>query len=262
METVYKQNVKVLSSMTNSNAEVGISHALSYLQDNMSEYMGSLNCDGITMIPKANCFWVMTKSKIRFNGRVKWLDSITLKTYLSHKSPARLNIVNDILDRDGNVIIEGIQELCAMDSDTRKIRLIKSTLFPEDIKPLSTNKDIEFSKLDFELDESKFKKEVTVSSENIDYFGHANNVEYSRFILSTFGGDELKMLNPKTFEIHYIAESKEGDKLSIFMDKVDKKYLFEIKRGEKVCVKAIIEIWQIKYRNWHKIRNYWQKEVS
>lgn len=246
MKTIYEQNVKVLSSMTNSNAEVGITHALSYLQDNMSEYFGSLNCDGITMIPKANCFWVMTKSKIKFNSKVKWLDNVTLKTYLSRKSAARLNIVNDILGDTGEVAIEGIQELCAMDSDTRKIRLIKSTLLPEDLESIDTDIDLEFSKLDFELSESKLKKEVTVSSENIDYFGHTNNVEYSRFILSTFSGEELKRITPNTFEIHYISESREGEKLFIYVDQIENKYLFEIKSGEKICVKAIMELCQEK----------------
>ncbi len=239
MNSNFKQDVKVLSSMTDANAEVGLSFALSYLQDNMCEYFFSMGCDGISMIPRANCFWVMTKTKIKFNNKIKWLDRVTLETDLIKKSPARLVLANNIIGADGCPAIEGIQEICAMDSESRKIRLIKTTLLPEDIEVNEgLNSDMEFGKMEEELGEDYLQKNITIDSRNIDYFGHTNNVEYVKIMLSTFDAEILKKLSPKTFEIHYIHESRYGENLSVYRKEFGKEYLFEIKCGERVVCKS------------------------
>ncbi len=240
MKKEFKQDIKVLSSMTDSSAKVGIAHALSYLQDNMCEYFRDLGCDGITMIPAVGCFWVVTKTKIKFNKSINWLDHITLQTFLNSKSIARLNIVNNILDDNGDILIEGLQEMCAMDSSTRKIRLISTTLFPREIEPHDISTELKFVKFDDELNGENLSMTTRVSSGNVDYFGHTNNVEYVRLILSTIDASTLKNLTPKTFEIHYILESREGDELSVFKKEIDDGYLFEIKSCERVCVKAML----------------------
>lgn len=242
MKKEYKQDIKVLSSMTNNLAQVGVVHALSYLQDNMCEYFKSLECDGITMIPKVNCFWVMTKTKIKFNNTINWLDCISLQTFLNTKSLARLSIVNNILKSNGDIAVEGLQEMCAMDCSTRKIRLISSTLFPTDIEPCDSMSELKFAKIDDEFNKEDLFGVVKVTSGNIDYFGHTNNVEYAKLIMATFDAETLKRLNPKSFEIHYITESKEGENLSVYKKKTDTGFVFEIRSGERICVKAMLEI--------------------
>lgn len=241
MENSFSQNVKVLSSMTDANAEVGISYALSYLQDNMSEFFGMLGCDGISMIPDCHAFWVMTKTKIKFYSTPHWLDKITLETTLQKLTPARLNLSNNILDQDGNILIGGLQEICAMDSDSRKIRLVKTTTFPSEILPSNSTQTLEFSKLDFDID-GESQREALIDGFKIDYFGHTNNVEYARILMSTFAGEELKKLKPRSFEIHYISESKEGETLRIYREKMDNNYLFVVKNDDKLICKALLEL--------------------
>lgn len=243
MKTRYVQNVKVLSSMTDAKAEMGLAHTLSYLQDNMCEFFKALGCDGITMIPIAKCFWVMTKTKVKFNSTVKWMDNIVLETGLSKKTSARLNIYNNILDTSGNMIVEGMQEICAVDSETRKLRLVSTTALPEDIevdedKIPTTN----FTKFEEELDESYLRKNYIVDSRSIDFFGHTNNVEYARIMFSTFTGIEVNSLVPREFEIHYIAESREGDNLLVYRKDDGDSHYFEIKCGERVISKALLVV--------------------
>lgn len=243
MKTRYSQRVKVLSSMTDANANVGLTHTLSYLQDNMCEYFKSLGCDGITMIPIAKCFWVMTKTKIKFNSTIKWMDNIELETDLCKETNIRLNILNNILDTDGKILVEGIQEICAIDSETRKVRTVDSTILPKDIDiDDSTIPSLKFVRFDEELGGEYLRKNITIDSRNIDFFGHTNNVEYARFMLSTFGGEDVKNMSPLEFEIHYIAESKEGENLSIYRKDLDNSYYFEIKNGEKVISKAMLVV--------------------
>lgn len=229
--------------MTDANANVGLTHTLSYLQDNMCEYFKSLGCDGITMIPIAKCFWVMTKTKVKFNSTIRWMDNITLETDLCKETSIRLNILNNILDDNGNLLVEGMQEICAIDSETRRVRGVESTILPRGIE-IDEGKipALNFVKFDEELDDKFYVKNITVDSRNIDFFGHTNNVEYARFMLSTFTGDEVKNLVPDEFEIHYIAESREGDELSIYRKDIGGSYYFEIKNKNRVICKAMLII--------------------
>lgn len=241
MKTRYEQRVKVLSAMTDCKAQVGITNALCYLQDNMSEYFKSLGCDGPTMIKEAGCFWVMTKTKIKFNSNINWLDYVSLLTDICKKTAVRINIVNSILDDRGNIAVEGIQEICAVDSSTRKLRPVGTTTLPQDIEIDDySNISLSFTKLEEELGEDKFIKSVAIDSRYIDFFGHTNNVEYAKILLSTFTSCEIKKLNVKEFEIHYISESREGEELSVYRDDLAYGYYFEIKSGERVVCKAVL----------------------
>lgn len=242
MKNKFKQDIKVLSSMTDSNAKVGLTYALSYLQDNMSEYFKHLGCDGISMMSSSKCFWVMSKTKVQFDSLPCWLDTVTLETSVQKITPIRLNLSNNILNGDGEIAIRGLQEICAMDSDTRRLKTIKSTLLPSNITPTDESNSLEFSRMDFELGVEKLAKEIVIDSTRIDYFGHTNNVEYAKIFMSTLSGNELKSLNPKAFEIHYISESKEGENLQVYKEKVENKYLFEIKNNDKVVCKAVLEL--------------------
>lgn len=242
MKNSFKQNVKVLSSMTDSNAKVGLTYALSYLQDNMSEYFKHLGCDGISMLASSKCFWVMSKTKVQFDSFPCWLDTVALETSVQKITPVRLNLGNNILDSEEKVAIRGLQEICAMDSETRKLRPIKSTLLPCDIVATNDDPTLEFTKMDFELGEEDLSKEITIDSTRIDYFGHTNNVEYAKILMSTFDGKELKNLKPKSFEIHYISESKEGDTLGIYRKRVGDDYLFEVRNSDKLICKAVLSL--------------------
>ena len=242
MKTRYEQNIKILSSMTDAKAQVGLTFALSYLQDNMSEYFRNLGCDGLTMIPIANCFWVMTKTKVKFNKTIKWMDNVTLATDLSKKSAYRLNILNHIFNSEGTLAIEGVQEICAISNEDRKLIPISATIFPTDIDiDESTIPSLSFTKFDEELDDSCLVKEHLIDSRGIDFFGHTNNVEYARLMLSTLSLNDLNKIAPKQFEIHYISESREGQSLQIYRKVMDHAYYFEIKDGERVVCKSLYE---------------------
>ena len=190
----------------------------------------------------------MTKTKIRFNSTIKWMDNIVLETDLCKETGIRLNIFNNILDTSGKILVEGIQEICAVDSETRKVRTVESTVLPKGIEiDETTIPNLKFVKFDEELGEEYFRKNILIDSRNIDFFGHTNNVEYARFMLSTFTGEDVRNISPKEFEIHYIAESREGETLSIYRKDLDDSYYFEIKSGERVVSKAMLIIdnkWQ------------------
>lgn len=241
MDSKFVQNIKILSSQTDSNAQVGILNALSLLQDNMCESFKALNCDGIAMIPTHHCFWAMTKTKIRFDKPLKWLDYSTLDTEICTLSSIRMNMRNNILLPDGSIAIAGKQEMCAMDFDTRKLRLISTTALPKDLDVGMDNTGLAFSKYTDEVSDIDYVYDTRVSCENVDYFGHTNNVMYARFMIQALSLDFLKSTSVKEFEIHYLSESKEGDILKIYKKESDGRIYFEIRKGTRpICCGSMI----------------------
>ena len=80
MVNVFERNMKVDASLTDVNIQFGLLPALTVAQDNMCEYFRQIGCDGITMIPVKNCFFVLTKSKIKFDNFATWLDEFKVSS--------------------------------------------------------------------------------------------------------------------------------------------------------------------------------------
>ena len=238
LDTLFKQKVKVLASQTNFDAKVGLIEALEYFQDNMSEYFKTLNCDGIYIVPKHHAFWAVTKTKIRFNSDVNWLDTFEIFSNVSKISMIRLDLSHKIVTDENNAI-DCLQEMCVMDSETRKLRTIDTVPeFPKDVALIESYNDLSFEKFNFDYDGMELKKSVIVDSNNVDFFGHTNNVEYAKMMYGACSCEFLRSIKIETFEIHYIKESREFDKLDIYVKQTENEIYFGIKNNDIVIAEG------------------------
>lgn len=238
MDTLFKQNIKVLASQTNFDAKVGLIDALRYFQDNMSEYFKALNCDGVYLVPKRHAFWAVTKTKIRFNCDVDWLDNFEIFSNVSKISLIRLDLSHKIENANERAI-DCLQEMCLLDSETRKVRSIDSVPeFPKDATVIEAYNDLAFDKFNFDYDKMELKKSVVVDANNVDFFGHTNNVEYAKMMYGACTCEFLRSIKIKTFEIHYIKESREFDKLDIYFKQTENEINFGIKNSDIVIAEA------------------------
>lgn len=241
MKTKFEQKLKILSSQLDHHTELGLIQSLSLLQDNMCEYYRNLKSDGPTMIPSHHAFFVVTKTKLRMIKTCKWLDEVKLVTDVAKLSNVRMNIVNNIYNASDEPCVVGVQEMCAMDSDNRKLRLINTTNFPADAEVVDNEFGLEFSKFDDQFEEDSLVEIIKIKSTNIDVYRHTNNIEYAKFILSTFSSNELDLFRIKEFEIHYINETREDDELKIYKKLLDNSYVFAIKKDDKIVCKAKLD---------------------
>ena len=240
MKHIYKQNLKILSSQTDSNTELGLVQSLALAQDNMCEYFKHIDCDGIAMIPTKGCFFVLAKTVIEFYGSTaKWLENISLSTQLCNKTKIKLCLETDFQNSSGENFATCAHEMCAMDAQSRNVRLLNSTSLPEDIE-ITKEQSLVFSK--FDVDEMELKCEVTkrVDINNIDMYKHVNNLEYVKFMLSLLDMDFLETKKVKKFEIHYIAESRFADELTIKCYESDNQYVFMIYNHDKLINRGIL----------------------
>jgi len=248
MKNIHEQKLKVLSSQTDMNIQMGLFQALAIAQDNMCEFFRDIGCDGMNMIPKCNCFFVMLKSKIHFDDFVNWLDKYSVRTDLVNKSKLRVDVETEFLDSDGNRFAVCTQELCAMDNTSRTLRSLDTTALPEDIE-LSKVQTLVFDKMTFDLADNEPDKIHVVDLMNIDLYKHTNNLEYIRFMLSMLDMDFAINNTITDFEVHYICESRYGDKLKLYKCVEPGRILFEIVRDEKVITKAILNYIPLKHKS-------------
>ena len=223
MENTFIKKLKLPASLINIKSQLGFVDAVTCLQDNMCEYFRVLGCDGITMLPVCNAFFVISKTLIKFVDTAKWLDDIEVRTIVSKKSNIRVNLTNNIYCSERPIVL-GLQEMCAVDGIERKIRTVDSTLFPKDIECGGDN-GLAFSKFIVNFEEGDVVKEIVIDSSHLDFYKHTNNVEYVKFVLSTMSIEEIENNQIDTFEMHYIAQSVLGDKLKIYK-KIDGKCVY------------------------------------
>ena len=240
MINVFERNLKVEASLTDVNIQFGLLPALTVAQDNMCEYFRQIGCDGITMLPIKNCFFVLTKSKIKFDNFATWLDEFKVRTELTSKSKIRVSLQTDF-DMGDSHLATCMHEMCAMDATERTVRVVGDTLMPED---LETTKEsaFAFEKMTFELTSDDMVGMHRINVGNLDFYKHTNNLQYVQIMFSTLGLPFVEGVVIDEFEIHYIAETRNGDVLAIYKRVEEDRVLFQINNAEGKCIaKAVLK---------------------
>ncbi len=68
--------------------------------------------------------------------------------------------------------------------------------------------------------EARLVRSIDTYYNDVDVNGHINSVKYIEHVLDLFGLDYYKTHFLQRFEIAYVAESHQGDKLNFYMERV------------------------------------------
>lgn len=242
MKYELRKEKEVVSSLVDINLELGLIGAQSIVQDNMCDYFKLIGADGPTMVPKCNCFFVVSKSKIKFNKMCKWQDGLIAESMIVGKSRIKLNLLTRLKDGDGNIVAECMQEMVPIDATTRSIKMLSDTLVPEDLE-VSGESDMAFNRLVVDYEDVDACKVVAVDSGNVDFYKHTNNIEYIKMMLSSLSVEYLASHQIVEFEINYVTESRAGDVLTLYRKELDDgKVAFQLKRGNDVVTRALLSV--------------------
>lgn len=240
MINIFERDLKVEASLTDVNIQFGLLPALTVAQDNMCEFFRQVGCDGITMIPIKNCFFVLAKSKIKFDNFATWLDKFKARTEMTAKSKIRVSVQTDF-DSDGKHLATCLHEMCAMDATERTVRAVNTTLMSEELEP-SRESAFGFEKMSFELTSEDMVGMHRINVGNLDFYKHTNNLQYVQIMFSTLGLPFVENNILDEFEIHYIAETRNGDVLAIFKKIEEDRVLFQINNVDNKCIaKAVLK---------------------
>ncbi len=200
------------------------------------------------MEQKSNAFWIITKLKMFINNDIKSGQKLSLKTWCHVPELARCKRDYNI-KMGGKLMAKGSMEWCCLDMDTHKVRKISSINYPDVEIQEYENVEPNYTNLREEVTTKDYIYTYTVRSTDIDMNKHTNNLKYNFMTINAFTVEELNKIKIKEYELYFVNESHEGDKIDIYRKRIKKYYYVVGKIEDKVIFKSVLKFSKIKSDN-------------
>lgn len=239
MRSVYEEELTVLPSCCNINAQMKLSGLLDIFMDAAMLHAEEINVGISEFWPKRK-FWVATKTRIEFDRFVNMAEKVTVRTW-----PEKPGIIKCIRNYEmcagEEVVAHGKTEWVVIDLDSKNI--IKTDgVYPDEL----TFSDRQVDDAPFLRIKDDFSDEVfgryTVRSVDIDYGRHMNNVAYVRATEGLFSTDEWQKKGYKGIEIQYKCSCYEKEELLFYKkEETDGTYIKAVNpSGETAMIARVI----------------------
>lgn len=235
---IYSKQQIVGSTQVGADANLSTLGLFGIVESAITEGMGMQHIDGLTIRRLYNAFWVFTKNKIIILKSAGWGDVLTVESFVSSKSAAKLNVDTALKDANGQIVAYSRCEMCPLDAASGRIIRTSAVGVDEKIIAEQAQMEITFDRLD--TDNLPVVEEVTVRSTNIDFSKHCNNVEYLRFIFNTYTVAEVVSRPIREIEVNYVSQSYEGDELCVCKKTEADCDLFVITKSSSPVIKCKI----------------------
>ena len=228
---------KISASMAGSGESLSTIGAFQIIQDAVTEFMGELKVDGITVKQKYNAFWVFVKTRAKFFKSLGWGDECSVTAFFSSMSLAKLYADVEVRDKSEDLVFCARVEMCVLDIPTQRIKKIASVGVDGSMLSPSAN-EIIFGR----FDESALSpiEQIKVRSTNIDHSHHTNNLEYLRFIMNTYSVAEIEAKSVKEMEVVYASQSYENDVLDVLKTQYGDRDLIVLQKDGNPVIKCEI----------------------
>lgn len=228
---------KVNSVMSDSAGFLSVYGIFSIIEECITELLGSMELDDISVRDKYNAVWVFVKTRFKRIKNISWNASYTAECRITKIRNSAVMLDVYIRDETDETAVFGRTEICALDIDTGRFLKVSSLgMDKEDAEEALC--DIRYTR--FGCDSMDTVDEVRVKYSNVDFALHTNNKEYVRFILDTYTVDDLISRPVLEMEIMYKEQSYEGDILTVKRGRDEERDVFEIVCGDKTVIKSEI----------------------
>ena len=235
---IYTKQQIVASTQVGADAKLSVMGLFGIVESAITEGMGVLKLDGMTVRRKYNAFWVFTKNRIKIMSNVEWGETVCVESFISNVSSAKMVVDTALKTMQGDVIAYSVCEMCVLDVATERIRRTSSVGVDEHVVAEQPQMPVEFEKID-DVDLPMIET-VKVRSTNIDFSQHCNNVEYLRFLLNTYTVRELVNRPIREIEVCYVNQAYEGDELTVHKLSGESRDTLSIKKDGKTVIKCAI----------------------
>ena len=240
---IYETPRLISSAFIDSTVRLGTAQTLLLVQDNITECLGRINCDGVVYRKKYNSFWVFTKVIIHFERKPDWRETVNTRTFPVDNGGLRTHLNSEAFDKNGALVFSAKYEACVLSFETHRPQKLGTMGYPADGFP-SPVFNAQFNRFSVDFSENDFVFEQKIRSSFIDLSQHMNNSEYVKLALSTFSNDYLREHEVSEIEAHFTGESKEGQTLRVYRqdvsDGTDVKTFVQIKESERVVFECRI----------------------
>ena len=233
-----RKHAVIPASICDPNVKLSVKGAFDLVQDYLTEMMGALRIDGVTLREQYGCVWVFTRNRMVIDRGLNWNESYTAESFISSAKGAKMTVDTVLRGADGRIAVYSRIEMCAIELASQRIRRVSDVGVVPAMLGEVPEREIKFSRLQHgQLTDIATQK---VKSGDIDFVQHTNNVSYVRFLMNTYTVRELREHPVREIEIRYVGQTHEGDTLTIRKACLDGRELFSIVHGDDVAVECEI----------------------
>ncbi|MGN1295614.1 MAG: acyl-[acyl-carrier-protein] thioesterase [Bacilli bacterium] len=235
---IYEYDIKIRTNDLDKNDHLTPKALLSIFQDAAGEHAlkGGF---GYEESLKQNVFWMVVRNKIELFRQPEAFEILHIVTWPEKSGRIETNRNYKVLDKNGNIVAQGISKWVNVDVNTRRIvRAMKLDIKEEDYVQEKLYDDLPKIE-DFSIDMDSLKT-IQSNYTDLDHNGHVNNSSYADFIIDTI--EELQNKEFTLFEINYIKEMKAYS--CVHIGYVREGNLFKVKGfvEDELCFNALVKI--------------------
>lgn len=234
----YSCKTRLPFSQTGVSAGLSILGAAQIIEDGVCAFFAAFGKDNASLFKDYNAQWVFTKNKFFRLAPAKWNEDITVDCFLTKKGAATVVVDTTVKNADGEIAVAAITEACVIDLASSRVRRLSSVDFPESVGVYPSAAGFGFTRFDLSATDKEYS--FNVPSTSIDSGGHTNNVEYLRFVLNATDAEKELALPVLSAEIHFLRQSRAGERLTVYSGEASGTEFYEIKNGDNVVAKCVL----------------------
>lgn len=232
-------NMQTMPSMCDEDSYMTLPAILDMFQDIAGMHADTVGIGALEMEEKG-LFWVLSRIKLRVISRPFIYDSLDVTTWIQ---PAeRATCERDFsMALDGEIKAYARSIWAALRRDNGRPAPM-AEFYPDADFCMAPPDDEPFARRSKRFDDAETIGEYRVRSIDIDRGGHMNNVNYVRAMLGCFTREEIKEMDIRELDIHFVRQCYEGDTIR-FVKRPSEDSLMEVAAVNEegtVCFMAAI----------------------
>ena len=242
MKNFFETTMRVDASRTDLRFNISLAGILELIEDAQTIHTGEMKVDAPSFRKNDGAFWVITRTFLHINRLPVWEENVTVGTYPLKPTAIRSERQNYIADANGNMLITGKNEWCALDCVTRKIRPVNTLKsYPHELEHKTERLYTAFPPVSApEPDDADFVYERRMRVSDLDFNRHVNNVKYTAFIIDCFPASFWEDKTPSDVRIDYLNECREGETLRMYARARDNVLRFTGRTDDRIIFKSVI----------------------
>lgn len=203
---------------TGADGRVGILGYLTYFQDAVTEYMLNIGLDGFTLFDKYGAAWVYTKYKFHIDKKASF-GNVHIESWTEKRRSVSSLLQNIEISQNNSLCAFGKLEFCLYSFKNKKLCRITDIDYPFSSQ---VDKYVEiptFKRIKPTDGKGEFVYTHTVRYTDLDSNIHMNNIKYADMLINAFDNEFYKTHFISDFEIHYMNQSYEGEKIDVYVKK-------------------------------------------
>lgn len=209
-EQIFTQNYQIKFYDVDSKYHLKPDTILAWAGELAGDHLRSRNIQRERLWQDGQVF-LLTRCVMKYNRIPKYRDSINMNTWEFGTKGAQFCRLYDIIDENGNIMIEAHSLWVLVNPQTHKI--LRPTEYAHKMNKTEREIGAKVKKLIFE--NGDFAGKYSFLYTDIDANGHVNNGAYVR-LAQSFSPIDMNENTISMLDISFIKEAKQGDEIQLF----------------------------------------------